>query len=674
MLPPKKEGEALANAVERLAQAGSQTRNLHLCEWLVTRAFLAGVRNFKKVEFDKGEVELSYENQYNDLTFRDDEALRDYQIELGRFLGIDVRPSVGMLGWGLDRLRASSVGQVVLDYQVDDPLLSKIRVPFMEQLLQLGPSVLQAGVREAGALSGRSTLSVVAPWEILPIPNDAQSPQQAVGMMRTRLVPLEWLKKQPLWDKLKRMDQSKLRASEVSWEDMAAATSSQSVDASAGVAGLMVDAFGRAFRETMGASPSEKVGKYREGRLVVRLVEYWLKTPEGLVRRYGVKIGDVIAEDWDYEKDEQEVWFPIGLARYYGVGFYGSGYVAPLRSFVLETEKNLKAVWRALREADSMGIVTIPTDLGIDDDSFRLDESPRKVYYEPDPLEPTRGIGQIAPKNIGTLPTQGIQVGAAFISKLAGQSPMYSGKSIGRVDSSAGMGLALETNNVGIEAPGNSIADAFSTVYAAILASAKYGWTQQVLLQALSLETNIVGVAMAADGTVNLDKNPIPTPREVKINIKSRTPPSPNQQLQELRTERQLGHITPLQYRIAVYRKGLPTDVANEAEFQSWRKIRYMIRMLFNDGETPQAESIAPDQMSDNVEVCESELAAFMASPEFSLASAEVKDAFVELREQYELMKGKLPEGLPYPEQIAAGRPAARGPIRPQMANMRMGA
>lgn len=659
MLPPKSNKRELADAVEALVSAGTRARNVNLCEWLVTRAFLQGARKFNSVDYPMGRVEYTYENQYENLEFINEEALRDYQVEEGRFLNIDVRPSVQMLGWGLDRMRAASVGQVVLDFQADEQLLSRVRVPFVEQLLQLGPSVLQAGVKDAGALSGKSTIDVVAPWEILPIPSDAASPQQAVGLMRSRLVPLEWLKKQPLWDKARRVDSQDLGVREVAWGEMAAAASgSPGGDPTFGVASAVADAFGNSFRGSMDAGPGDDLSKYREGRQVVRVTEYWLKNSEGMVRRYGVKVGKVIVTDEDYEKDETDVWMPIGISRYYGVGFYGRGFVTPLRHFVLEAEKNLKAVWRTLRDADTLGMLTIPTDLGIDDNSFRLDEYPRKVYYEPDPLEPTRGIGQISPHTLGTLSQQGVDIAAAYQQKLSGQSPIYSGKSIGRVDSSAGMGLALETNNVGIEAPGNSIADAFTTVYAAVLASCKSGWTQQVLLQALSLDTNIVGVSMSADGTVNLDNNPVPSPREVKLNIKSRTPPSPAQQLQELRTERLLGHITPLQYRLSVYRKGLPTDVSNEAEYQSWRKIRYMIRLLFNDGTTPRVTDIAPDQMADNLEVCISELAAFMASPEYSLASGAVKDAFSTLREQYETMAGKIPEGMPYQEELPTGRRA----------------
>lgn len=666
VLPDKSKPEELSLAIKRLLTRGIVPRNIRLCEWLVNRAFLAGARKFQTVDYRTGMVDFTYENQYDNIEFRNDELLRDYQIEMGRFLGIDVRPSVTMLGWGLDRLRAASVGQVVLDSQVDETTLNRVRVPFLEQYLQLGFTGLMAGVKDAGVLSGQSVLEVVSPWEIIPIPYNAQSPQQAIGYIRVRWVPVEWMRRNTDYkDKIAKAaakNKGKLGIREVPWDEVQSAAYDGNYDpTTASVLAMLGSAFQRSFADAYSAGDDPKLSKFKEGREIARVTEYWLKTDRGLVRRYGMMMGEVILEDQDYEDSSESVWMPMGLARYYGIGFYGRAFVEPLRPFVEQAEKYLRATFRNLRDLDAMGLLMIPNGLGIDDESFRLDEFPRKVYYEPDPLLPDRGIGQIGPKNIGTLPMQAVNIASSYMQKLAGQSPIFQGRSIGRVDSQAGMGLALETNNVAIEAPGQSIADAFTTVYSAILSASKQKLTRQVMLQVLSLDSNVVGVAMAPDGSVNLDKNPVPSPADVKINIKARTPPSPAQQLQELRMERQLGHITPLQYRLAVYRKGLPTEVCNEAEYQSWRKVRYNIRILFNDGETPNTELIAVDVMSDVVQVCMDELAAFMASPEYSLASPQVKDAFVALREQYEGMKGQWPGQMPYEDGLAAGSQAGPG-------------
>jgi len=674
MLVLPKGKKELTEALKHLLAKGISVMNPRLAEWILNRAYMSGVRNFPEVDYGTGQVRYKFVNEHDSaLEFKNEELLRDYQIEMGRFLGMDVRHAVKMKGWGLDRLRKASVAQVILDYQAPEEVVSRVRVPFNEQLLQCGFSGIQASVERAGLLSGESVLEVAPAWEILPVPFNAMSPGLTQGLIRTRWVSLAWLKNQPeLWATVKAKTQKDaLQVREVDWTEIEAAAGGDPVGhgvLSADILGM----FGSAFRRSVEAAygPDKKAGKHREGRQIVRVTEVWLNRRDGTVRRYLLMVGETVAVDDNFEADGITVYQPLGLARYYPSGFYGRPYITPLRHFCHEAEQSLKAVFQNLKDLDSLGLVTLPTGLGISDAAFKLDEHPRKVYFEPDPLGERAGIGQIAPHTTGTLPQQVMGIAGNYIQKLSGQGELFLGGVPGRVDSNAALGFLLETNNVGIEAPGNSVADAFTTAYTALLSAAKEGLVQIDLAEILTLDTPTVGVVVTEEGGLDLAKNPVPDPREVFINIKSRTPPSPTQEIQNLTMLYQQQLIDPMDFRLTVCRKGLPLEVANEAEYQAWRKIRLNIRILFNDGETPRVDDVAVDPDVDLVEVCTRELGAFAAGPEFAMASPDVKTAFRALLKFYKQMAGGFPEQLPYPEVYAemsgnqAGAPPG-GPAGP---------
>lgn len=658
MLPEK--GPELVRALDNFIARGKETLDSLVPEWIMTRAFLRGVRGGELVEerASTGEGIFTFLSEDNQLLFRNEELLRYYQVELGRFLSIDVRPAISMLGWGLGALRKSSIGQVVLDHEVGVRTVSRIKSSFMEQLLQVGCSALGGWVEEAGILSGKSIIEVINPAELIPIPFNARTPQQAQGLIRDRWVSLQWLKTHTtLWDKVQRR-RSEMNIREVDWGAMEEAA--EAGDVHGGVIEEFASAFRRSAEAGYGAKGDGKLATIKEGRLFVRLTEVWLTTEEGLVRRYIVKIGDLLPEDQKYEDEGRAVYLPIGIARYYQYGFYGRSYVTPLIPFAVESERALEAIFQSLRDLDSLGFLTVPTSLGIDDEDFEADARPKRVWYNPDPLQPQMGIGQIRPHTLGTLPQQGMGIASEYMKRLGGQSEMFQGGAPGRTDSMVGFNYLKEQNDVGVMAPGESIADCFTTVYSAILASSKSRLTRQDMIHILDLDSMTVGVVLNEDGSLNLTRNPIPDPEEIKIDIKSRTPPSRTQRIQDLMTMLQAQVIDHRQFRLINYREGLGLPVGNEGEYQNWRKIRLNIRRLFGDGETPSVEwkDVAVEINADDPEMCLLELTAFMASPEYSLGHESVKIGFKHLREAYDGMLGNQPP-LPEFDEIGMGASSA---------------
>jgi hypothetical protein len=663
-LPSNK--KALQEAMTFLLLRGDEARRVRIPEWIISRAFLQGVRQFNEVDYGEGTVDFTWVNSYGKMEFRNEELLRYLQVEMGRMLGIDVRPSIKMKGWGLDRLRRASVGQVVLDYETGEQELSRLRFAFMEQLLTCGFSGVGAYVENAGLFNGTAALEIIPPWEIIPVPWNAFSPQHAEGYMRTRMVTLEWLKQHPRLSGRINTGDKDLEIHDIDWGELSSAAMSSS--AASGV-GDVLSFLNRGFQASAEGgigSTSDDMSKYDVGRKMTRLTELWLLEGTRFVRRYVAMIGKFIAIDEDYVKEAQPVYNPCGFARYYPAGYFGRGFIGPLIPLAMETESALSALFQNMREWDSLGMLTLPTSLGISDQSFRIDERPKKVYYNPDPLEPNIQPGQIDPRNSGTMPRQVMEVATGYMDKIAGQSELFGGGAPGRADSAAAFGFLLETSNVGIEAPGNQIADAFSVAYSALLDASRRRMTTQEGMRVLNLEDMPVGVVITADGRLDLSQNPIPSPEEVNINIKSRTPPSPAQKVAQLTNMLQLQIIDPTDFRLTAYREGLELPVANEAEFQSWRKVRLNIRLLFNDGQSPNLNAVAVDTEADRVDIHLRELSAFMASPEFAMATKNVKNAFLDWKQRLIAMQlGGFPEaGMP-PDQMAAMQAQQAGATPP---------
>ncbi|MFQ5505947.1 MAG: hypothetical protein ACE5F1_14300, partial [Planctomycetota bacterium] len=155
--------KALGHTIKSLIYQADSLRRTRLPEWTINYAFLQGVRDFTTVDYLTGEVRYKYVNQYGKLRFKNEEILRYLQVEMGRFLGIDIRPSVEMMGWGLDRLRAAGIGQAILDYEISDRVLSRTRVPLIENFLVYGCTGVTGWVHQAGALSGRQMLETIPP-------------------------------------------------------------------------------------------------------------------------------------------------------------------------------------------------------------------------------------------------------------------------------------------------------------------------------------------------------------------------------------------------------------------------------------------------------------------------------------------------------------------------------
>jgi hypothetical protein len=249
-------------------------------------------------------------------------------------------------------------------------------------------------------------------------------------------------------------------------------------------------------------------------------------------------------------------------------------------------------------------------------------------------------------------PVKMLDLAKSMLDELANQpTALMSGDAPGRVDSSAGLGMLMETSNTPLSPPAADLAGAVIGCYKYILDTIRKTWTTQDTLIVTQLDDAIAGISFdPASGEITIPENAIPSPQEVKMSVVSQTPRSPQEQKMALQEALQTQVITPSEYRIMVRKKGLDLPVGNELEWQNYRRAVYENIQLFSDGETP-GKIIVTDQ---DLHILHLEvLKAFMASPEFLSASVPVREAFNKHHQMHEAGLGKFPEGMDYAEDAA---------------------
>jgi len=164
----------------------------------------------------------------------------------------------------------------------------------------------------------------------------------------------------------------------------------------------------------------------------------------------------------------------------------------------------------------------------------------------------------------------------------------------------------------------------------------------------------LAGISVDPETMEVTSENEIPRPDEVEVSIVSSFPVSLEQKRRDLYDMLKGQIITRRWFRILSRKMGLELPVGNDAEWENYRKAMLNNVLLFNDGKTPASQGVAvvnPD--SDIVEINLEVMGAFMARPEFQLATDEVRNRFNEAFKELQIGLGRYPDQMKYPEQMA---------------------
>ncbi len=653
-LPPNtpQGNRELEDIMHNLTLQGISRRRPEEVKWWLSNYYMRGIRNFSDLDYATGPVNISYMDEQGVLKFKYEEIVGKYQAQLGRLLSLDLSPAVTRKGISLDGMRKASVAQVVLDSAMPQEKVDKLKLDICPPLLMYG--TVGAGLWVEGPDS--QGIDIISPWELLPIPTDISGPTDVRGLIRSRFVPVDWVKGLTIspGDKSKiykgvtdvRIPVGDLPA------DLTSNYSGQAMFATSGSGFFVRDGKKGVADEEYGAAGKKK--KDQAYMDVTRLTEVWMETSDGYLGEYIGFVGmDKFKKIFRFDHSQEKYHMPVQVIRDTTVGsFWGRSFVDLLMPLNQEVEYALSNIFQGVADFDLYGLQLWPASLGVPPEAQRGQDGLKRVVYEPDYTSPDMKPENIMPAKMTKPQLDAVSLAVSLMGRLANQpEEMMRGEAPGRTDSSVGFGMLMETSSIPLSPTAKNLANGIAGVYRAMLRVLKDMWTDQKVVSISNLDDALAGIILdTKTGTLSLSQNAIPYPDEVMISVASEVPVSKEQQKGELKDARERNIIDLEEYGIQVRKLGLNLPVGGEVAFQNYRRAMYENIILFGDGQKP-GEIIVSER--DMHMVHKKVMDAFMARPEFYEASVPVRDAFERHWQEHQNGLAILPEGIGPPDEEA---------------------
>ena len=657
--------EKLSEALLTMVSDAEQIRNMRAVQWWVTHYYLQGDRNFT-LDYEHGRVRVGYDNEAG-VDFKYEEVVKRYQEEVGQLLRLDITPKVSKIGSSLDSLRKSSISQLLLNSILSPAMVRRLKLQMIPLLVKFGMCgiVVWAPPDDGTETPDPPHPEIVPPWELLSIPPDPTFDGELCGITRARWVPVEWVRSLSATHKKKLSD-----------TDLAQAETKE-VSAGRTPSGTHSPVSDLAFSPGDVFDQNPTRGRGDEARTVfIKLCETWIPA-HGCDRlaRYIQHTGRIILNDKNYLKgatlDDPAPIMPIAIAKHTDTGtFFGRGLIERVIPINMEMEELLQQQFENTRDTDLFGFTLIPQTWGVNRQTLLASERPHIGFYDPDLTIPDAAPHTITPDLTGTLHAKLSEFTAGLVQRVAPSNPVTAGgdSQFPRADSAVALQYLNDSASLPLTPCGESIAAAMSTVYRCMIDIIQRMWPRTRVSRVTLIDDSLAGVVLDENGEIDTSQNVVPNPDDVSIDITSPTPKNPQFEMMKLDQALQMGLITPRWYRIEARRRGYDLPLANEVEWENYRRAVLNVLMLFRDGVEPGQAIISENDMAEvHIEV----LLKFMASPEFFLASVPVREAFQAALDTHRSNIGMLPDNMPYPEEIGdqaqAGGPSGAGPMPPGM-------
>lgn len=678
----KKHKDELLGALDDIINEAILERNILQVGWWITDAFMQGVRQFDVIDYETGEIEISYEAEDGELHLRWDEPLTRIRTEVGRLSRLDTSPKINKRTHSLESLRNASVSQVILDNMMSAHDQESLKTQFFTGLALYGTYGIASwrDILRSDPLS--NDFELIPPWELLPIPAGIQNPTDLRGVIRTRLLPLAELEAQA-----RVLGRPLPKATDAEWgiiEMPYGRNISRRNVAGEGLrnAGPSAGTFNELFDEKPRTDKKEGQPSRQKARVgdrnekFVRLREVWILGPKNTVARYIMRAGDVIIDDQDYILQGIDVPMPIGICRFEDTGhFYGRSLASKIIPLSLELEHLLERLIQNMADLDRFGFILVPNGIGVDYENFKpTTAGPKIVPYEPDLANQGLLPTNISPVNTSDVPGRIMQFGVNLLDRIVSQGPLFGGVAPGRADSGEAFSVLAETGSTHLIPLAASIESSYSTVYRSMLFDVsdrfRNGESVDNGLELTRIENSIAGVTLdPTTGRLKLDAGLLPDPWSIDVGIRSRDMESRERRRQEAQQLLSEGLLTPLEFIIMNYKEDWNFPVGNRGVWENYVKAVMWNLILFNDGISP---GETPFKSTFNIHIDKPEIFLmaiedFVAGAEFALASIPVQTVFTERIIELRSRLGQtLPQGLPTPD-LAATQSAQLQPTQPQL-------
>ena len=592
--------------------------------------------------FDPGTGALSphYLDEEGNMEFQSSEMLSSIDKVSARLASLDLRPKVMRQGISLNSIKERSLAQIVMDHVVSNDQLDKVKTQFAHLFVTLGSCGIAGHVMDSKTIGLTADLEVVHPKELFPFPSLGTDYTKAKGLMRQRTVPLEFLEEmfsKKLGKHLQKMEW---------WQsNIGEATQDNGDDGS--------NSSGGKDSKYWSDESQGKADPSKNHTSVVKIRELWTFGVADTVSRYVVTSGEHVLYDEEFE--DQEVYCPIGFARFMENGtFHGAGLFDLLFSMSREMERLLKSLFNNVRDIDRYGVLVMPQGQFNDRAMLRdVGQGLRVLPFEPDPVVETFRPFNITPNNSGDIPGKTAAFAKDLIDRMNPVQDLLREK--GRVDSAVGLSFLDEQINKAMTNPSRGIEQAFGSCYRSILAgSIRELMTNPIEIPVADLNLEMAGAVIDAEKSVVQFQgmNPLPSLKNVSVTIKETSPRSKVARKQEAIEMLKAGVSDPDAFKILILKEGLDFALWMDEEKAAYDMIVRNCLVLYGDGEQPGQIIMTPHTAKPDFQL--RVLIGFMSGPIMSIASTEVQNEFIKLKQfMMESTGAMMPEGVPSPMEAA---------------------
>tara|TARA_R100000458_G_scaffold33370_1_gene30707 strand:+ start:1290 stop:3185 length:1896 start_codon:yes stop_codon:yes gene_type:complete len=610
--------------------------------WLLAWHYLCGARRFDVFDPHTGALSPHYLDEEGNMEFQSQEMLSSIDRVSARLASLDLRPKVVRQGISLNSIRERAISQIVMDHVVSNDQLETVKTQFAHIFTALGSCGIAGHITDSRTIGLTADLEVIHPREIFPFPSLGADYTKARGLMRQRTVPLDFLEDmfgKSLKKNLKKMEW---------WE----ANIGELDDESGGKEAGPNSESGRDLtywsdKSQAGATPS------KQHTSLVKIRELWTFGVGDTVTRYVVTSGEHVLHDEEFT--DQEVYCPIGFARFIENGtFHGAGLFDLLFSLNREMERLLKSLFNNVRDTDRYGVLVMPQGQFNDRAMLRdVGSGLRVLPFEPDPVVETFRPFNITPHNSGDIPGKTAAFAKDLLDRMNPVQDLIREK--GRVDSAVGLSFLDEQINKAMTNPSRGIEKAFGSCFRSVLAGAiRTLMDNPISIPVSDLNLEMAGAIIDAERSMLQfqGQNPLPSVKNVSITIKETSPRSMVARKQEAMEMLKSGVTDPDSFKLLVLKEGLDFAVWMEEEKSAYDMIVRNCLVLYGDGQDPGQIIMTPHTSRPEFQL--RVLIAFMSGPLMAIASTEVQNEFIKLKQFMMQSTGAMmPEGVPSPLEAA---------------------
>lgn len=631
-----KDPMALARIIDEHCEREMNRLAYRRATWLVALYYMMGARQFDVFDPESGTVRYSYLDEEDRLEFQSSELLSAVDKISGRLSSLDFRPLVMRVGSSLSSIRQRSIAQIMLDQVISDHQLQRVVPQFNHIFALLGSCGITGHMVNHPTVGLTADLEVVHPMELFPFPSLGQDYTKQRGLLRQRMVSLQFLK-DVFGPKVNR------NKDRLEYYTLKPGESFEQENENEYTLGTNVT---YSDQKVVGHDPQADAIE------VVRVRELWLKGPRDTVTRYIVTSGEYVIHDEDLEG--REVYCPIGFARFMENGsFHGAGCFDLLFPLCREAERLQKTLFHNIRDVDKYGVLVLPHGSFNANTMLRdVGQGLRVFPWEPDPISEGFRPFNITPFNSGDVPGRVSQFAIQQIDRLNPIRDLIAEK--GRVDSATGLQFLDEQVNRAMNTPTAGVQAAWGDCYRSILA----GTVREVVFAPQTftvdqLTLDLAGVVVDPETmAVSFEQNPLPSLSQLSFKIKDVNPRSKVARKQEALQLQQQFQIDVDSFLLFALKEGLDFAMWTDEHQSAYESVVRNCLLLYGDGKTPGQVVLTPQTVKPEFQM--RVLNAFMASPIMSMADAEVQNAFIGYHKTLMSFMGLvLPNALPNPDDVA---------------------